>query len=86
MSATEILHEDVKELIDHAGDKALRMVKAMLEADQEEQREEDMEDEDWDDLPEQLQIMINEAVKQFDEGRGIPHEEVMKKYPQWFKK
>jgi hypothetical protein len=29
---------------------------------------------------------INEALVDLDEGKGIPHEEVKKMYPQWFSK
>jgi hypothetical protein len=41
---------------------------------------------DWDELPEELQKIIDEGIKQGDEDRGIPHEEIVKMYPQWFKK
>jgi len=88
MSATEVLREDVKELIDHAGDELLRKVKAMLEVEIEEDLDEkNMEEENWDDLPEELQAMIDRGIKQADEGGGMPHEEVVAKYyPQWFTK
>lgn len=48
MSDKEILREDVRELIDRAGDKALRMVKAILEIEVQEDIEEvNTDDEEW---------------------------------------
>ncbi len=88
MSATEILREDVKELIDQEGHKALRMVKAMLEVEiQEAENDEHMDEEDWEDLPKELQTTIDRAIKQVDDRGGMSHEEVVAKYyPQWFRK
>lgn len=88
MTATEVLRQEVKQYIDRADDKSLRIVKAILEIEQEED-EGDIEDGevDWDELPEELQIMIDRAIKQADEGGGMPHEEVVAKYySQWFRK
>jgi hypothetical protein len=82
MSATEILREDVRELIDHAGDKTLRMVKVILEKEQGGDFEEDW----WDELPDELQELIEMSLKESEEGRGIPHEEMAEKYSRWFKK
>lgn len=82
MSATEILRENVKELIDHAGDKALRMVKAMLEADQEDETEGDW----WDEMPDDVLALVEMSLRESEEGGGIPHNEMVKKYSQWFKK
>jgi len=86
MSATEILREDVKELVDHAGDKALRMVKVILEKQQGEEDDDDIADEQWEDMPEELQVLLTEAIKQCEEGKVIPHEQVIEKYSKWFQK
>lgn len=86
MTATEVLRKEVKKFIDKADDKSLRMVKAILEIEQEED-EANMEEENWDDLPEELKARIDRAIKQGDEGGGMPHEEVVAKYySQWFRK
>jgi hypothetical protein len=38
-------------------------------------------------LPEELQMRIDRAIKQADEGGGMPHEEVAAKYySKWFRK
>lgn len=85
MTATEILREEVKQYIDRADDKSLRIVKAILEIEQEEDIDGD-DEVDWDDLPEELQRSIEAGIKDADEGRVISHEEMKKKYPQWFRK
>ena len=78
MTTTQALRKEVRKYINKADHKSLRMVKAILEIEQEE--------EDWDDLPVELQNMITEGIKEADEGKGIPYEEVKKKYPQYFGK
>jgi hypothetical protein len=81
MTATEALRKEVKKYIDKADDKSLRIVKAILEIEQEYE-----EEEDWDDLPKEFQILLEEAIKETDAGGGMLHEEVVAKYPQWFRK
>jgi predicted transcriptional regulator len=86
MTAIQALRKELKQYVDSADEKALRIVKALLEIEQED--DEDWEDSevDWDELPEELQLLIEKGIKEADEGKGIPHEEVVKMYPQWFKK
>jgi len=88
MTATQMLREEVKKYVDKADDKVLRMVKAILEIEQEEEDEDEanMESENWDDLPQALRESIDKGIKEADEGKGIPHEQVMEMYSQWFKK
>lgn len=77
MSNAEI-RKKVKKYIDEADDHVVKMVYSLLEADR--------EDDWWDDLPKEVQKSIDKAIKELDEGKGIPHEEVMKKYKKWFTK
>ena len=87
MSATEILRNEVREYINHADDKALRMVKAILEIEQEEDiDEENREVENWDDLPEKLQVLLTQAVKECEGGNVTPHTQIVEKYSKWFRK
>jgi hypothetical protein len=75
---TEVLRKKVKGYVDHADKKSLLIVERILEKDH---------DEDWwDKLPEEVQLSVKKAIKDIDEGKGIPHEEVKKMYPQWFKR
>ena len=85
MTAIQALRKEVKQYIDKADDKALRMVKAILEIEQEED-ESKLEEENWDDLPRELQLSIEKGIKDGEEGRVISHEDMKKKYSQWFRK
>ncbi len=68
----------VKKYIDAADDTTVKMMHAMLEV----QKQSDW----WDELPENVQGEIDEALKELDQGHGIPHEKLKEMYPQWFKK
>ena len=37
----------------------------------------------WDELSEEQQRHIQEAEAELEAGKGIPHEQVMKKYKKW---
>jgi predicted transcriptional regulator len=37
----------------------------------------------WNELPDEVKIEIDEAIRQADAGELISHEEVMKKYQKW---
>jgi predicted transcriptional regulator len=76
MDAVKQMRKEVKQYIDAADEKVVKMVHAMLEA----QQEEDW----WDELPLEVRGEIDEALADLDKGKGIPHEEVMKKYKKWF--
>lgn len=78
MTDTEVLREHVKQYIDRADEKSLRLVQAILEIEEEEDW--------WDELPDEVRNMLEASIKDGDEGKGITHEEMMKKYSQWFKK
>ena len=73
MTATEVLRKKVKQYIDKADDKSLRRVQAILEVDQEET--------DWWD-----EASLERALKESEEGKGIPHAQMVEKYSKWFKK
>lgn len=78
MDEVAILKKQVKKYIDTADEKVVKMVHAMLEVN--------AENDWWDDLSEDLKKEINEAIKELEKGKGIPHEKVKKMYPQWFQK
>lgn len=72
---TAEMRRKTKKLIDEADDRVVKMVYTMLEADN--------ADDWWDELPKEVQQSIIRAEKQLKEGKGIPHEVVMKKYRKW---
>ena len=78
MSTVTSLRRDVKKYIETADDRVVKMVHAMLEADQ--------ETDFWDELPASVKADVKIALKQSDQGKGKPHSEVMKKYKKWITK
>lgn len=64
-----------KKYLDKADEKTIKMVVAMLEVDAEKDW--------WDDLPDGGKVSIKRGLKDIENGRVTPHEEVMKKYKKW---
>jgi len=77
MTAVEIrdLKKEVKKYIDHADERMVKAIHAMLEADQEEDW--------WSEISEGEKESIKIGLRQIKEGKTIPHEEVMKKHAKW---
>lgn len=78
MGSIVALRKDVKKYIETADERVVKMVHAMLEAD----NKSDL----WDELPARTQRDVQEAIKQSAKGKGKPHKEVMKKYEKWLTK
>ena len=78
MSAVKKMRTEVKKYIDNADEKVVKMVHAMLEVD--------AEADWWDAMPDEVRADVETAIRQADKGQLISHEEVKKKYPQWFTK
>ena len=72
------MRNEVKKYIDSADEKMVKMVHAMLEVD--------AEADWWDAMPDNVKADVETAIKQADKGELISHEEVKKRYPQWFSK
>jgi len=72
------LKKEVKKYIDHADDRMLKAVRAMLQSDQ--------EGDWWNIISEEEREAIETGLKEMKEGKTIPHDEVMKKYSKWLTK
>ena len=72
------MRNEVKKYIDSADEKVVKMVHAMLEVD--------AEADWWDAMPDEVKADVETAIRQADKDQLIPHDEVKKKYPQWFSK
>ena len=72
MTAIELLRNKVKNQIDHADKKSLKMVIALLLSEHEYDW--------WDKLSENAKASIEQGLKDAEEGRITPHKEVMEKY------
>ena len=75
MKEAVTLRRETKKFIDKADFKTVRMVHALLEAEQ--------ESDWWDDLTPEARSSINRGLKDAAEGKTISHEAVMKKYRKW---
>jgi len=78
MSASELkeLRQEVKRYIDHADERVVKMVYALLETDAENELHED--------IPSNILEEIKEAIEQANTGQVMTHEDVRKKHAQWF--
>lgn len=78
MTVKEALREEVRKYIDNADEKSLRIVRAILEIEQEEDW--------WDTMPEDVQQSVKQSLKEAKQNKTIPHEQVIKERKKWFKK
>jgi predicted transcriptional regulator len=80
MTTVEVkeLKKEVRKYINKADERTLKAVYAMLETN----RREDW----WGDISEGERLAIETGLKQMEEGKTTPHEEVMKKYSKWLTK
>lgn len=70
------IRKEIKQYIDKADDKTVRMIHAMLEVDAETNW--------WETMPESIKADVQTALSQADSDNIISHDQVKKKYPQWF--
>jgi hypothetical protein len=75
MNAAKSLRSEVKRYIDTADEKIVKMIHAIIEVEE--------GNDWWDDLPASVKRSILKAEKELGEGKGTPHEVVMKKYKKW---
>ena len=78
MDPVKQMRSEVKKYIDTADEKVVKMVHAMLEVD--------AEADWWDAMPDEVRKDVELSIKQADNGEVLTHDEVKKKYPQWFTK
>ena len=71
------IRKEVKKYIDKADDRMVTIIHAMLKADNEQA-------DWWDDITEGERASIDKGLRELEEGRGIPHELLVKKHPEWF--
>lgn len=77
-AAIRDIREEVKQYIDHADAKIVKMIHAMLEVDS---------DEDWwSSMPDNIIADVETSLTQADKGEVMSHQEVKEKYSRWFTK
>jgi predicted transcriptional regulator len=75
MKEAVALRKETKKYIDNADVKTVKMIHALLEAEQ--------ESDWWDDLAPPEKASIERGLKEVEEGKVVSHETVMKKYKKW---
>ena len=78
MNADKVMRQEVKNYIDTADVKVVKMLHAMLEVDAETER--------WDTIPDIVKSDIDAALIESENGDIIPHEEIKKQYQKWIVK
>lgn len=78
MDPVKKMRTEVKKYIDTADEKVVKMVHAMLEVDADAGW--------WETMPDKIKAEVKTAIKQIESGEALTHEQVKKKYPQWFTK
>lgn len=78
MTTEKILRQEVKNYIDTADVKVVKMLHAMLEVDAENNL--------WESMPTAIKQSVTLSLKQSANGELIPHSEVQKKYEKWIAK
>ncbi|MGN6246997.1 MAG: hypothetical protein ACTHNG_01500 [Ginsengibacter sp.] len=78
MSDVNILRKQVKKMIDEASEKELEIVYHLFEATQ--------GNDWWNEISAEHRKAIDKGIAQLDDGEGVPHKEVLKKYNKWLKK
>ena len=73
------VRNNLKKYIDVADEDAIKRINSFIQIDKE-------QNDEFDDLTNEQERMLNEAIEEADKGLGIPHDEVMKKYAKWLKK
>ncbi len=72
------IRKEVTEYIKHADSRMVRVIHAMIEADQ--------AGDWWDDISDAQKASIERGLKDMEEGNTIPHEEMVKFYSKWLTK
>jgi hypothetical protein len=78
MSDVNILRKQVKKMVDEASEKELEIVYHLFEATQ--------GNDWWNEISDEHRKAIDKGISQLDDGEGVPHKEVLKKYNKWLKK
>jgi hypothetical protein len=80
MASTAIrdIRKEVKQYIDHADAKVVKMIHAMLEVDS--------DGDWWSSMPANVMADVEAAILQADKGESTSHQQIKEKYSQWFTK
>jgi hypothetical protein len=74
VSGNNEMKTEIKEYINRADDRMLKLIYAIIEADQDW----------WDEISTEEKHSIETGARQLKEGKGISHEDVIKNNSKWF--
>jgi hypothetical protein len=78
MNTIQVMRQEVKEYIEIADEKVVKMMHAMLEAD--------ADNDWWDTMPDSIKTDVEAALIESENGDVIPHSEIQKRYSKWIVK
>jgi predicted transcriptional regulator len=78
MNNVNVLRNQVKKFVDTASEKEMEMVYHLFDAAK--------KNDWWDEISTEQQKAIDKGIAQLNNGEGISHKDVMKKYAKWLKK
>ncbi len=78
MSEVTILRKQVKKIVDNASEKELELIYHFFEAS--------AKTDWWNEIDPEHKKAIDTGLSQLDNGKGMTHKDVMKKYDKWLKK
>jgi predicted transcriptional regulator len=78
MPGNFVLRKQVKDLVDKADEKTLRIIYNLFEMNK--------QDDWWNEISKQQKTEIKEAVAEADKGKVVPHSEMEKLYRKWLRK
>lgn len=77
MPNASVLRKQVKNLVENADEKTLRIIYNLFE----------IKNEDWwNEISKEQRSAIKEAIKEADSGKVIPHSVMQKNYRKWLRK
>jgi predicted phosphoadenosine phosphosulfate sulfurtransferase len=76
MDTVKDLRKEVIDYLETANAKTIQMIYEILEADAQEDW--------WNEMPDEVKKDVDAALKESENGEGMSHEEIKKKYSQWF--
>jgi hypothetical protein len=78
MNVEKLMRQEVKQYIDNADVKVVKMMHAMLEVD--------ANNDWWDAMPNEIRKTVEKSILESEKGNVTPHPEIKKRYQKWIVK
>ena len=77
MNEVSVLRDQVKQFVEEASEKELEIIYHLFEAS--------TNNDWWDEISPAHKEAIDKGIHQLDNGEGVSHTEIMKKYSKWLR-